>query len=119
MGSFHRTLEWMMGILVPSKGIKYSHAVVLTVFKITSMNAVSNGLCCYPLTYTNRWAWGNVSDAVPGQSEEPGVAENNVSGSHRAGCRLLLGCTTCRRKKGKCQVQNVHGYVGLAIFFLF
>lgn len=90
-----------MGILFPSKGIKYSHAVVLTVFKITSMNAVSNVLCCYPLTYTNRWAWGNVSDAVPGQSEEPGVAENNVSGSHRAGCRLLLGCTTCRRKKRK------------------
>lgn len=68
---------------------------------VIPMQAVGNTLFCSLLTYTNRSAWGNALDAVLGQSEEPGVAENSVAESHRMCCRLLLGYTVYRRKRRK------------------
>lgn len=84
-----------------------------TYSEVSPKQALSNTLCWYLLTCTNRWAWGNVLDAVLGQSEEPGVAEDNVAEWHTMCCRLLLGYTVC---KGKEDCPRL--CVGLGLFLL-
>lgn len=85
-----------------------------TCSEVIPKQALSNMLCWYLLTCMNRWAWGNVLDAVLGQSEEPGEAEGNVAGCHTMCCRLLLGYTVC---KGK-EEERPRLCVGLGLFLL-